>query len=802
MVMGIFENKCPHCGKAVARNATYCSNCGSPLSGGELLCGACGAKNRPDARFCTSCGRPLAESAAPELQGQRWSRRENDFAVRIDANDLPGLLNKGLIVEPGTNALLVERGETKGLVPPGSYRIENLLQKGWDRIQGEVPRSVTALLVDVTPTELDFHLGGRFTRDPLPIGLSTRVVVEVDDPGKFLVNVLKSRERYSRDNLREFLYPEVVQVADRWLREHTLAELAEDATQRERLEMAIEQSLRRTFQQSGLRFLQTRTIELNLEPYDKINGMRGKYALLDMEASVNLEGRKRQTAGEEESHRFEEELRLRRAHEESGFKKRWSDLQHEQNLLALVEEARKVEQEERRLDLNERMRRAVLADKLNEIRSEKEFETFLDDLDYDKLLKEKERAELLRGWREAGEDHDRARAFMLAKSEVEGDYELRALKSRLQHGANLQAAENEIEIARKRADYEFDLRRRTLEEEIQLENKRIEIQRQREAVEDERQRRRLELARLQRDYDLDTARRTQTQEREEDEADALLGMRLLSQMKEIRRKEEEDSLRIRRLDEEETRRIRRVDDLERKKTEQELLLQRLEVEERIRQGEREHHLKVQQSQQEFELQRLEQLGKFGPEALIAVSGAEQGRILADLKKSEALKGMSEEQILAMAAQNSPEVARAFQEKYRAIAEGKVSQDIREMYDRLVHEKDDSLRRVQEDSDRRARDISTAWEKSSAQAKDSTDRAVDRISDVAQTFARSQPNQGSGQPPIVVVTPGGGSQVIQPSGGASTNAGAQSDKKFCPDCGQSVPVQEKFCSHCGHAFKGV
>ena len=125
-----------------------------------------------------------------------------------------------------------------------------------------------------------------------------------------------------------------------------------------------------------------------------------------------------------------------------------------------------------------------------------------------------------------------------------------------------------------------------------------------------------------------------------------------------------------------------------------------------------------------------------------------------------------------------------------------------MYDRLVHEKDDSLRRVQEDSDRRARDISTAWEKSSAQAKDSTDRAVDRISDVAQTFARSQPNQGSGQPPIVVVTPGGGSQVIQPSGGASTNAGAQSDKKFCPDCGQSVPVQEKFCSHCGHAFKGV
>jgi len=35
--------------------------------------------------------------------------------------------------------------------------------------------------VDVTPTELDFHLGGRYTQDDLPIGMSIRLQVEVDE---------------------------------------------------------------------------------------------------------------------------------------------------------------------------------------------------------------------------------------------------------------------------------------------------------------------------------------------------------------------------------------------------------------------------------------------------------------------------------------------------------------------------------------------------------------------------------------------------------------------------------------------
>ena len=786
MVMGLFDSKCPHCGNSVQRGAPFCSSCGKALSGGELACGVCGAKNRADASFCTSCGRPLAVSAAPDVQRQHWSRGQNDFAVRIEANDLPGLLNKGLVVEPGTNAMLVERGENKGLVPPGNYRIENLFQKGWDLIKGEVPRSVTALLVDVTPTDLDFHLGGRFSKDPLPVGLSTRVVVEVGDPGKFLVNVLKGRERYTVNDLREYLYPEVVQVVDRWLREHTLAELAEDASLRERLELALEQALKRTFQQSGLIFLQARTVELNLEPYDEIKGVRGKYALLDARASAELEGRRHLVVTEDDTRRFDEETRLRRAEEEARFKTRWSDLQHSQDLQALVEQTRKVELDERKLDLNERMRRAVLADKIKEVQSEQEFEAFLSKLDYEKLYKEKERAELLRGWKDTRDDQDRSRAFFLAKSDVEREYELRAIRAGLQHGVNLQDYNNEIELARKRTDYEFDLRRRSLEEEILLENRKIDIQRRRDEIEAERLRRKIEMTRLQRDFDLDNTRRTRTLEREEDEADAQMGLRLLSQMKENRRKDEEDIQRIKRLDEEETLRIRRVDDLERNKVKHEQEMQLIEIGERKRQADLNHQAQMEKNRQEFELRRQQQMGQFGPDALIATADPEQSRNLTEFKKAKELQALREEI-----------------EKDRVNAQNKTNQEIKELNERLLREKDEAIQRGQDENERRIRDNNSTWDIATSRSKETTDRSIDTIGKVVDSLARSLQGQPPSQPIIIVPQGGssGGPQVIQPSGGPPPAPQADA-KKTCPDCGMFVPVQAKFCEHCGHPFKGV
>jgi len=681
------------------------------MGGGIRACGACGTENRGDALFCKQCGQALERTEAPEIRRHRWARREEDFAARVDAGDLPGLLKRGLIVDPGTNVILIEKGANRGTVPPGEYTLDTIGGLVRDWISGGVPEGTTALLVEITPTEFDFHLGGIFTNDPLRIGVSLKMQAQVEEPGKFLFNMLKGSEKLTKEDLRRYLYPEVSQIAERWVCQHSVQELADDFNLKDRFELALEETLRDTFAQNGLRFLNVRVLELNLEHLDRIKGIRSQYALQVTEAEAEAEG-----------------------------KKRLVDAQRELDLSELAEETQKVEMEERRVELYQRMREAVMSDRMNEVYSTAEFETFLDDIDQDKLLREKERADMLRTWKEDAEDQEKARAHILAKLEVERNYELRSAELKQRTDLDEKALDAELRLERMRATkqqeiefakWEFTLKHRRSEAEFEHEQAGAEL-RQEE---------------LEHQARLAMSRDAADEELRQMDAELELGLKGLRGIKQARYEAEQAQW-----------------ELERKKLEMEIQRERIQM--------------------EHELNRLDKLGELGTEALIVASDTEQAQILADLRKEEALKDMTEEQILAAAAKDSPEVARAFQEKFRAIAEGKASDREREMYEKLLAEKDARERATVE-----------AWDKASARSKETTERALDRMADTAQAFARGQ----GGTP--VVITQGTSSPQVISSGGVQAKE-EQQEKKLCPNCGQFVDEDARHCEHCGNKFEGV
>lgn len=758
--------KCPQCGEEMPKEASFCSRCGKPLAGGKRRCGACGTENQGDAKFCRQCGASLSRDAAPQVMEHRWSRRDDEFAVRVEANDLPGLLKRGIKVEPGTNGMIVYRGVNMGVMPPGEYTLSTIGQRIADWMTGNIPERATALLVDVTPAEMEFNLGGRFTSDPLPIGLTVRLQAEIGDPGKFLINVLKGNERFSKETLRQYLYPEIVQTADRWLRSHTLKELVEDASQVAKLELNLEEALRTTFTQTGLHFLQVRTTELNLEPFELIKGKYARANLLDADMAADLRKSEVELRAEEQRikqggeaglrlDQLKADFELRTAAAEVDRKKRYAGLAQETDLLELAAETRKVEMEERKAELYQRMRQAVLSDKMKEVRSAADFEVFMSQIDTEKLLREKERADLLKTWKEQEADHDKARAYMAAKLGVEQEYELRLASLKLQKEVDTGKLEAEQQLARTRADFDFEMRHRTAEEELRLEEQKWELQ-------FKRQRAQMEFDDLQRRQNL-------AGEREE----AQLGLEILAKMKEVRR-----------LDEEERLRIQRVDKLERDREQWKIEAERLEMQERHRQAERGH-----------ELAYMQQLGQLGAEALISLSGPEQAQMLADLKRTETLKGMTEEQILALAAERSPEVARAIAEKYRAIAEGKANEREQQMYERLLSEQKNLMEQLRAETDRRAREQNDIWNQAMMRSMQTSEHAMDRMADTAQAFARGQ----SGQP-VIVVPAGGGPQVVYPGGGVGQPGAAT--VKTCPTCGRVVEAEAHHCQYCGHKFEGV
>lgn len=75
----------------------------------------------------------------------------------------------------------------------------------------------------------------------------------------------------------------------------------------------------------------------------------------------------------------------------------------------------------------------------------------------------------------------------------------------------------------------------------------------------------------------------------------------------------------------------------------------------------------------------QRLCELSAEALVAVSGLEQALLLAELRRTDILKGLSEEQILALAAEKSPAVLRAFQERFEALS----VEDQRIVYEQLA-----------------------------------------------------------------------------------------------------------------------
>lgn len=63
--------RCEKCGAEVAKDAAFCSSCGTPMPKAEetvieddcVKCESCGASVKRGMRFCTSCGKPLMNTS-------------------------------------------------------------------------------------------------------------------------------------------------------------------------------------------------------------------------------------------------------------------------------------------------------------------------------------------------------------------------------------------------------------------------------------------------------------------------------------------------------------------------------------------------------------------------------------------------------------------------------------------------------------------------------------------------------------------------------------------------------------------
>ncbi|GAB4568791.1 MAG: hypothetical protein Kow0047_21830 [Anaerolineae bacterium] len=710
----------------------------------------CGHVNRPGANFCSQCGAPLKGLAPPprafgqpdqppRVEGKRWQRRPGEIACRIRSEDLPSGRERELIIEEGTQAVILKEGRVVAQQGPGIYPLSvSSGPLGFFRRGGEV----IALLVDSGEIPLRFELVDLWTQDPLRLNATCQLVVQVTDPARFVRNLLKDRRTFTVNDLRDLLYPEVRDAAQAYVGDYTMSRLEADLTRRrEDFGVDLQELLRPSLEQNGLALRRVQMFDLRHPRFDELK-------------------------------KQEEELFL--GPKELHNRQRLFDLYTQEQLQQIAEEEAEVAHFELRAQVWDRMRRAVLQDRINQATTDEEWEKFVAEADKRRLLREDELQQFREALRWKAEDRQAERAHAVAMAELRREFELKGARLAREYEHDRERLRYELALAEQETLGRLEIRRKQVEMELQLEEMEAAHRRRQQEL-DAIAAREAALRQAQTDNEIALARaRTQVEieqlEREQDRLDAELGILLLEKMKAVKRR-----------DEEERRRIEFEDWYRRQKAELEIEERRLEMQ-----------LRAQAQAHEQEMARKQQMAELSTEALIALSDRERGELLAELKRMEILKGYSEEQLLVMLAEKRPEVIEAIKVKYQALAEGRLSAAEAEKWRALAEQQakhmEELRRQMQEQMDRQERMAREAAERQER----ITGKALDSATDIAKAFAQ----KGDGGT-TVVFPPGGGAATIGPSGATTGTPGGE--VQVCPRCRVKSPVGEQYCSNCGYKF---
>jgi hypothetical protein len=321
------------------------------------------------------------------LNQDRWQVGD-DFAVKVEASDLSGFLRKTLVVEPGTSVVILEHGVVNlGPLGPGKHDLRQFNLSGLSES--------TAVLMRDAVTELSFDIDGLFTTDPVEIGLTCRLTVEIDEPLAFVRNVMVDRSNLSLDELEMILEPEVRSACASFLRTRTIQELDNDLRNRDGLGAAIGSHLESIFSDFGLRFENIRSLDLRHDSWDDIRREKSRYFV---------------GISQEEALRDD--------------RRRLADLLNEKSLDELAEAGRRVEVRRRRLEVWQGISDALIQERHADLRHQQAVQDLVREHDKYQVIADAEVVQLSRDIEQQGLDAETARAHLVAKAERERRHEL------------------------------------------------------------------------------------------------------------------------------------------------------------------------------------------------------------------------------------------------------------------------------------------------------------------------------------------------------------------------------------------
>ncbi len=560
------------------------------------------------------------------LKNHRWSTPDEIFARSLTLGDaeLPrGWTKNSVVIEPGTRACAVVDGNFIGDLPAGEFTFHDFR----DKLQFWRKGEATLLLTRTDVVRLPVDCKGIVSADEVPMDIRVDVGVQIDNPVAFVKNMMGPRKDYSVKELAERLTPTVRQEAWAATARMRVDDLRGPAMVT-RVSQQIGSAISDTFKRYGLKVFSIEGVlmqptgmerhwdkvkENNIEVADeRLTNKRLGQDIGIQEERLPLEGKLRdlQHTGE-------------RAAMESDTTHETAKLAHEVSTLS------------DRIPLFEKLRDAAISNEFDKAKSAEELKQLLAAVDKQRLLRKEEMEQLAEGFDERKADRQSLRDHIVTVLDINREQEVDALRLAVEHSLAIAAKKNELELAEATNSVENLEWRNEIAREIELAEKRREERKKDLAAKWER------------------IRETQRQKQDSSWEKLLHEQREESIRTELAYKEAERKRRLQLLEVENAaeverqkivaERLRREFELEIGSRESDAQFDRLKrvqdmnFEGHARQAQLDAELKSQAEQRAntHELERLKTMGTLSAEALIATSGTDNAKALADLKIQEA-----------------------------------------------------------------------------------------------------------------------------------------------------------------------
>lgn len=225
--------------------------------------------------YCAVCG--LSTGAAhPLLRNNRWLPQEDEMAVCFGMQHLSGIFRKALQVPPGSRAFIMQNHQVTE-VPPGEYELEGFFSR-----LNHLLRDGTAeiLITREAPFTLSFELSGIASAEFLLLDVACSLSVQIESCLHFAQYFMRSPGTITTHQVQQLLQPLLRQVLVEFLGAQALPEMADNPHLREQLNERVHGALKLRLAHFGLGIVQVETLSLQHKKWNENREKQGVLALI------------------------------------------------------------------------------------------------------------------------------------------------------------------------------------------------------------------------------------------------------------------------------------------------------------------------------------------------------------------------------------------------------------------------------------------------------------------------------------------------------------------------------------------